>query len=254
MAVPNKRERELARAKYERQFLRRQARTDRSRALKHITVGVAVIGLLAGYAFTHPAELTTGEPNPSASAGVCKPAASPRADTMSYKSANTKVKAAAQLQFETNCGTIVVTTDAKAPKTAGIMTWLAQQRYFDGTVCHRVTTSGIFVLQCGDPSGNGSGGPGFQFADENLPKAKPGEQTVVYRKGTVAMANAGANTNGSQFFLVYQDSPLPPSYTVWGTIAAGMTVVDRIAAEGVQGGGTDGKPVQTVTIGHVLTK
>ena len=88
---------------------------------------------------------------------------------------------------------------------------LAEQGYFDATQCHRLTTEGIFVLQCGDPTGTGTGGPGYSFDDE-----LSGEET--YPAGTLAMANAGPNTNGSQFFIVYDDTQLPPAYAVFGTV------------------------------------
>ncbi len=99
--------------------------------------------------------------------------------------------------------------------------------FYDDTQCHRlVDMGGIFVLQCGDPTGTGTGGPGYRFADETRPED-------TYPAGTVAMANAGPNTNGSQFFLVYEDSVLPPNYTVLGRMDAESTgVVARIAAEG----------------------
>ena len=135
---------------------------------------------------------------------------------------------------------------------------LAQQKFFDGTQCHRLTTSpGLSVLQCGDPKGDGTGGPGFQFADEypadQYPPGDPAlKHPVRYPQGTVAMANAGPNTNGSQFFLVYRDSQLPPAYTVFGTIdAAGLATLDKIAAAGVGGGGDDGTPATEVTIRSV---
>jgi peptidyl-prolyl cis-trans isomerase B (cyclophilin B) len=108
------------------------------------------------------------------------------------------------------------------------------------------------VLQGGDPAGNGSGGPGFNFADENLPTAAA-DGNYVYPRGTVAMANSGANTNGSQFFLVYKDSQLPPNYTVFGTIdGTGLATLDKIAAAGVTGGAEDGKPATEVKVTSVL--
>lgn len=139
----------------------------------------------------------------------------------------------------TNCGDIQFEADAKkAPATVTSMGFLANAKYFDGTLCHRLTTSGIFVLQCGDPTASGSGGPGFTFADENLPAATG----VNYPKGTVAMANSGPNTNGSQFFLVYADTTLGPNYTIWGTITKGMDILEKIAANGSADGGPDGSP------------
>ncbi|MET0295928.1 MAG: peptidylprolyl isomerase, partial [Microbacterium sp.] len=128
------------------------------------------------------------------------------------------------------------------PCTVESFVSLAQQQYFSNTECHRLTTSGIFVLQCGDPTGTGRGGPGYRFDDE-----LDGGET--YPAGTVAMANAGPGTNGSQFFLVYEDTPLPPSYTVFGQLSSeGLEVVQTIAADGVEGGADDGAPATAVTI------
>lgn len=134
------------------------------------------------------------------------------------------------------------------------MSNLAKDKYFDMTTCHRVTTSGIYVLQCGDRTGTGSGSPGFKFADENLPIVAGNNSSFTYASGTVAMANSGANTNGSQFFIVYRDSPLPPNYSIWGHVVAGLGVVKQIAADGVQGGGTDGKPSANVVIERAIAQ
>jgi peptidyl-prolyl cis-trans isomerase B (cyclophilin B) len=143
----------------------------------------------------------------------------------------------------TNRGAIKATLDTEAaPCTTGSLTSLAKQRYFDRTTCHRMTTQGIFVLQCGDPTGTGSGGPGYSFADELT-----GKET--YPAGTLAMANAGPDTNGSQFFIVYAETPLDPDYTVFGTIdAKGLRVVKAIARAGTVDGGPDGAPKRPVTI------
>ncbi len=104
--------------------------------------------------------------------------------------------------------------------------YLAAKNYFSNTTCHRLTTSGIYVLQCGDPTGTGEGGPGYKFGDENLTGAK-------YTAGTVAMANSGADTNGSQFFLVYRNSlSLPASYTPFGTIVSGLNIIQNVAKAG----------------------
>ena len=126
------------------------------------------------------------------------------------------------------------------------MSFLAGKKYFDQTECHRLTTVGFFVLQCGDPTATGTGGPGFKFKDENLPKGP--SSANVYKAGTVAMANSGPDTNGSQFFIVYKDSPLPPSYSVWGQVVAGLPIVKTISEAGVVGGSADGKPAQRVVI------
>ncbi|BBX16891.1 peptidylprolyl isomerase [Mycolicibacterium duvalii] len=156
----------------------------------------------------------------------------------------------------TNQGNIGLQLDnGKSPCTVNSFASLAQQGYFDNTPCHRLTTSeSLGVLQCGDPTGQGTGGPGYQFANEYptnqyQPDDPALNEPVVYPRGTLAMANAGPGTNGSQFFLVYQDSQLPPLYTVFGTIdETGLATLDKIAAEGVEGGGQDGPPALQTTV------
>lgn len=151
----------------------------------------------------------------------------------------------ASISFTTNQGEIVIETiPSLAPLTVNAIAALAQKNYFDNTICHRLTTEGIFVLQCGDPTGTGTGGPGFNIPDENLPQ--PIENN--YPAGTVAMANAGPGTSGSQFFLVYQDTTLGPDYTIWGSITSGLDILQTIASAGVVDGGADGAPVTGVTI------
>jgi peptidyl-prolyl cis-trans isomerase B (cyclophilin B) len=158
--------------------------------------------------------------------------------------------------LSTNCGDIVFQADGThAPVTVLAMSALAKGGYFDKTLCHRLTTSGLYVLQCGDPTATGSGGPMFTYDDENLPTATANN----YPAGTVAMANSGLSqtghgTNGSQFFLVYQDTTLGPNYTRWGKITKGLDILKAIAAQGVAGGGADGTPKQTVGIEKVTVK
>ena len=147
----------------------------------------------------------------------------------------------------------------ESPCTVNSFASLIGQKYFDNTKCHRLTTSpDLGVLQCGDPKGDGTGGPGYQFGNEyptdqyppNDPKL---QEPVLYPRGTLAMANAGPGTNGSQFFMVYKDSQLPPQYTVFGTIQAdGLATLDKIAKAGVGGGGEDGPPASEVTIKSLL--
>ena len=160
----------------------------------------------------------------------------------------------------TNQGTVGLQLDnSRTPCTVNNFTSLAKQGFFDNTKCHRLTTSeSLGVLQCGDPKGDGTGGPGYQFANEyptdqyqpNDPKLR---EPVLYPRGTLAMANAGPGTNGSQFFMVYKDSELPPQYTVFGTIQAdGLAVLDKIAKAGVNGGGEDGAPASEVIIKSIL--
>ena len=155
--------------------------------------------------------------------------------------------------FTTNCGNIVVTTvGAKAPITITQLATLARGGYFNDSLCHRLTTKGLYVLQCGDPTATGGGGPNFTYRDENL----PAEGMYNYPAGTVAMANSGpgvngAGTNGSQFFLVFADTTLGANYTIWGTITQGLDIVKAIAKAGVKGGGADGTPNQPISIKRV---
>jgi peptidyl-prolyl cis-trans isomerase B (cyclophilin B) len=149
--------------------------------------------------------------------------------------------------LHTTQGTIVFSANTTAaPCTTYSFRFLAQGGYFSGTHCHRLTVQFIYVLQCGDPTGTGSGGPGYSFNDENLAGA-------TYPAGTVAMANAGPNTNGSQFFITWKDTTLSPNYTPFGTVIAGMNVLQKIAAAGddQQNGPGDGYPTLFTGFHHV---
>lgn len=177
------------------------------------------------------------EAGPASVEGIDPPSAEP---TLSGKVAVT---------METSVGDLDLTlASGKAPCTVNSFVSLAEQGYFDDTGCHRMTTTGIFVLQCGDPDGSGRGGPGYQFDDELT-----GSET--YPAGTLAMANAGPNTNGSQFFIVYEDTGLPPSYTVFGTVDdATVQTVSDVAEDGTEPQ-DDGAPktpvdISTVTVGE----
>lgn len=150
-----------------------------------------------------------------------------------------------QITLQTNCGDIVIQAFFKqAPVTLTVLSALIKGGYYNKTLCHRLTTEGIFVLQCGDPTATGSGGPEFRYRDENLPAAGNNN----YPAGVVAMANSGPNTNGSQFFLVYKDTTLGPNYTIWGRITSGLEIVRYVAEAGVKNGETDGPPARTIAI------
>ena len=150
--------------------------------------------------------------------------------------------------LKTNCGDIVIAADGvAAPLTVISMAYLANNGYFNNSLCHRLTTQGIFVVQCGDPTASGSGGPQWQVPDENLPRT--GAPNNLYPAGTVAMANSGPNTNGSQFFLVYKDnSMLSANYTVWGQVTKGMDILNFVASKGVSNPNGDGVPTQPFEI------
>lgn len=276
MAGSAKRERQLAREHYERQQARRATRAAKRRRTQQIAaVTVAVLVIVLGVvalsaklggndkqgnaspgstpsATPTVSSSPTASPSPSATtagAGCTYTKSGNAAKDVGVPSYDPKKAASYRKPFTatvaTSQGRIVISMAAdKAPCTTNSFRHLAESKYFDGTSCHRLTTSGIYVLQCGDPTGTGGGGPGYQFGEENL----PADGSNNYPAGTVAMANAGSGTNGSQFFLVYKDTTLPPNYTIFGTMTKGLDVVQKVAAAGVQGGGSDGAPAQKITI------
>ncbi|WP_037914511.1 peptidylprolyl isomerase [Actinacidiphila yeochonensis] len=272
MVTKDQRRRQLARDKFARQQQRRASTRRKSRVRNSVITAVVVVvaaslgGAWAAGAFDSSGKKTdaAANANPSASASAtpskapdpCAKAAAGKPGTKQWKKepAMSIVKSATYtFDLQTTCGSIPIKLDAaKAPHTANSFKFLADQGFFDHTKCHRLTTTGIYVLQCGDPQGTGSGGPGYTIPDENLTALGKADSTgvVTYPTGTVAMANTGqAHTGGSQFFLVYKDSPLPPTYTPFGTInAAGMKVLQKIAAAGENTGQGDGAPNATVVI------
>jgi cyclophilin family peptidyl-prolyl cis-trans isomerase len=159
----------------------------------------------------------------------------------------TPTQGTSTLLMSTDQGDLTLTLDrAKAPCAAASFTYLASQQFFDGSTCHRLVNQPSFgVLQCGDPSGTGMGGPTYKYAEE------VGEGTT-YPRGTIAMAKTSApNTTGSQFFLCFVDTQLPPEYTVVGTVdEAGLAVLDTVAAGGIKDVGPegDGAPAIPVTV------
>lgn len=164
----------------------------------------------------------------------------------------TPTQGTSTLLMSTNQGDLTLTLDrSKAPCAAASFTYLAQQKFFDGSSCHREVNQPTFgVLQCGDPSGTGQGGPSYKFAQE-VPSG------TTYPRGTIAMANTGQpNSTGSQFFLVFTDTQLSPAYSPVGTVdAAGLAVLDKIAAAGNNGsfeaqagGGAPNVPVTITTM------
>lgn len=164
------------------------------------------------------------------------------------------VQGTVKATFKTSIGTLQARLDAgRTPCTVNSFVSLARQGYFDHTPCHRLTTAatGIFVLQCGDPTGTGTGGPGYTIPDE-----LSGHET--YGPGTLAMANTGQpDTGGSQFFIVYQNTPLPPQYTVFGKISTpGVKAVQKVAARGTDNafGQGDGHPKEKVTLTRVTAR
>lgn len=148
--------------------------------------------------------------------------------------------------IETNRGEIVMDLDGTAaPCATGSFRHLAEEGFYEDAPCHRLTTTGIFVLQCGDPSGTGLGGPGYRFANENT-------QGATYPRGTVAMAHSQQpDSNGSQFFIVYKEGGLQPDYTPFGTVVEGLDIVDDVAKAGVGGGEGGETPKRDVVVKKV---
>ncbi|NUU20545.1 MAG: peptidylprolyl isomerase, partial [Streptomycetaceae bacterium] len=230
MVSKEQRQRHLARAKYERQQQRRAESRSRAKQRNALIAAVLAVLVVAGggtwiatalndddkdkasSAADDPLMNATGEPTPQVNPAPKTCAAPAPGDVVpqtypAEPAMTIDAKATYDMVLKTTCGDITITMDAaKAPKTVNSFNFLAEKKYFDHTQCHRLTTGGMAVLQCGDPTASGSGGPGYQFADENLAGA-------TYPAGTVAMANSGPNTNGSQFFLVKEASTLPPDYT-----------------------------------------
>ncbi|GHC42609.1 peptidylprolyl isomerase [Streptomyces cinnamoneus] len=263
MVTNEQRRRQLAREKFERQQQRREAAQRKARRRNAvIAAGLAVV-LAAGVTAYATGALSGGDKDPSDTTAdstpspkkVVDPCAQPAPGSPSGKTWKSEPEmsvdksASYAMDLKTTCGSIDVKLDAaNAPHTVNSFEFLAKEGFFDHSKCHRLTTGGIYVLQCGDPKGSGQGGPGYTLPDENLKDEKL--KGNVYPAGTVAMANTGQpHTGGSQFFLVYQDSQLPPQYTPFGTIGAeGMKVLKKIADAGERSGAGDGAPNATVVI------
>jgi peptidyl-prolyl cis-trans isomerase B (cyclophilin B) len=286
----NEQRRASAKRKLERQLERRaqQARRRRTVAIAGaaavVVVALAAVGTVLFLKHQHQKKPAAASPSTSAtpgaaagvpplppftaSAGIGNKCDYPPAAEPASKPANPpktqggKVPtdpAQVSMSMVTDQGNVgLLLANNKSPCTVNSFASLASQKFFDNTKCHRLTTSAALgVLQCGDPTGDGTGGPGYSFAneyptDQYKPDDPAAHQPVRYPRGTLAMANSGPNTNGSQFFLVYKDSQLPPDYTVFGTIQRdGLATLDKIAKGGVTGGGEDGAPAIPVTIQSV---
>lgn len=248
------RKRELARARYERQQQRRAIRQARARRMKIIGTVVAVVVVAGGsgaiaFAMSGPdkkdkasaeaSSTPSAQPSVTAKPGECayQPLAGQAAQGAKDvgKPPVKPVKGTYEMTIDTSLGKVVAKLDGtKAACTVNSFKYLAGKKFFANTKCHRLVTEGIKVLQCGDPTGTGMGGPSYGFGNENVPKAgKSGQAT--YTRGMIAMAHSSApNSNGSQFFIVYGDSPLPADYTVFGQITQGMDVVDTVAKAGAE--------------------
>ncbi len=258
MSSVRDRQRAAARAKLEREMAER-AEAARHKRRQRTQIGLVAGGVLLTVALVWTIVATTGgddTPNaatPTASAGAATadcvwnplvdPAATPQpslpAGIKDVGTPATSVPASGTqtVTLDTNLGKIAFEMDlAKTPCTSASLTHLASKKFYDGTSCHRLVTQ-ISALQCGDPSGDGTGGPAYRFASENLPT----EQKPAYAEGDVAMANADnpqqgvTDTNGSQFFFIYGPNELPANYTVVGRVTAGLDIIKSVGAAGDDG-------------------
>jgi peptidyl-prolyl cis-trans isomerase B (cyclophilin B) len=260
VAPSRTRQRALARAKLERQIARRAAGARRRRQIQaSLAAGLAVVAVVVGIVwavggFDSSKKTTTNVAEDCAWTPI--PADANVKDVGKPPTTGIAKTGTSTMTVTTNQGVVEAQLDrAAAPCTAASFAYLASKQFFNNTKCHRLTTAGIFVLQCGDPSGTGTGGPAYKFPDEKLPAPAPSPSaapgTNLYPAGTLAMANSGPDTNGSQFFMVYKDgSGLDAKYTVFGKITKGLDIVQKVAAGGVNPGNsaTDGEPKTGVTI------
>jgi peptidyl-prolyl cis-trans isomerase B (cyclophilin B) len=275
--VPSsKREREYARKRYAKWQERQDARVQQQRAVRQrwITVAtvVAVIAIVGGIfwfvgrngddatqASPDPTVGATSDPSASASAdNPCPtPTVKPPAQAKQFDKAPDSKLAEARTwtaTIATSCGDIEMELYGdKAPQSVASFAYLAKEKFFVGTPCHRLTTEGIYVLQCGDPTGTGTGGPGYQWGPlENAPADDS------YPAGTLAMARQGnkADSQGSQFFIVYKDSTIPSDtaggYSVFGKVTKGLEIVQQIAEGGLAADGV--APARAISIEGVTVK
>jgi peptidyl-prolyl cis-trans isomerase B (cyclophilin B) len=291
VATKKERQRQLARQAHQRRMQRRVDQARRTRQLSVsiivavVVVAVGVGGAAIAGAFSSspssaaaknsstPAASTSASPSASATPSPTNTAAmvdgkciytksGTAARKVSLPPAKPDTSASYTAKFTTNRGVIRLKLDSAAPCTVNSFVSLADQSYFNNTHCHRLVTTGIYVLQCGDPTGTGEGGPGYVFNSENLSSLKQvtvdGTKEALYPAGSVAMANTGEpDSNGSQFFFVYKNTDLPASYTPFGTITSGLSIIQKVAKAGSDNsnGTGDGHPKEKVQIDSVtITK
>ncbi|GEM_PF-127947 len=286
MATGKNRQRALARAKFDRQIARRTAAARKRRQSQAaVGVGLVIVLVIAGVITFTDSWSTLLHGKPKITAQDCTwnqyntGANVDLTDVGTPPTTGIPRSGIETMTITTDQGPIVAQLDlTRAPCAAANFRYLASRQYYlgadgAGTACHRLSTQGLYMLQCGDPSGSGAGGPTYRFNDEFRPVPTPEAQpstaeaspspttapsptspptTALYPRGTLAMANSGPNTNGSQFFIVYKDSRLLPNYTIVGTVTSGLEVVERVAAAGVQDNAgapaTDGKPKSPIKI------
>ncbi|MEU1840662.1 peptidylprolyl isomerase [Micromonospora chersina] len=251
MTSTRERQRAAARARLEREMAERATKARKRRQTQAIVGAAAVLVLVVAGTVWLATSLGGDDKKQNTAGGdgfsqcvfneVPKEGRSKQIKDVGLPATQQANKGTQTMTIDTNLGPVTAKIDrGKVPCTAGSFTHLASKGFFDNTKCHRLVTEGIKVLQCGDPSatGNGwrqtdgTGGPSYNLAEENLPTDK----RPPYPEGVIAMANSGQQgSTGSQFFIVYGDSQLDPNYTVLGTITGGMDLVKQVAAAGDDG-------------------
>lgn len=270
-------QRAAARARLEREMtLRAEAARKRRQRNAYIGAGLAVAVLIAGGTWLGLAlSGKKKEPAPVAAPSGCQwiaddPSANPQLKEVGKPPTDVPKAGTQTLTLDTSQGVIEIEMNvAAAPCTSASMAYLASQKFFDGSKCHREVTEGFKILQCGDPTATGQGGPTYKMAEENLPTG----QNPAYQRGVVAMAKTQApSSTGSQFFLVDADIPLAneqstggltADYTILGTITKGLDILDKIITAGAVGedgkAAGDGKPkvevkINKATVGEVVAQ
>jgi cyclophilin family peptidyl-prolyl cis-trans isomerase len=207
----------------------------------NIVLGIIILALV-GWVLVKPGKPDKSvSPSPSAQLSTKKESTSmPKSNAKQYDKAEQVIKAGKSYTatIKTTAGDIVVELSKDTPVTTNNFVFLAGEKFYDGVIFHRVIPG--FMIQGGDPTGTGMGGPGYKFADEKF--------TGEYKRGTIAMANSGANTNGSQFFIMHADYALPPNYVIFGKTTSGLETVDKIASGKTNQNDRPDEPVSITSI------
>lgn len=262
-----KRAKQVAWDKHHRQNERRSVQAQRTRRNAFITVGVvaAIVIVVLAVAFWPESSADSAAedlantpvsappaPVPTPTDVTCTEATGTPNDKTYTQAPDQGLKPGATLTLDTNCGAINIALEtASAPVTTNAIAFLAADGWYNGNTCSRLTTQGIFVVQCGAANPNGQGDAGLTVTREALPTPDPTTGAALYPAGSVAIAASAQGPSGSQFFIVYKDTALGAEYNMFGKVTSGLNVVEYIAANGVAEGGpnpADGPPAQSLVI------